>query len=657
MIENLLPFPIYESKEQQFRFRKNCIGEIEHSFRVPTYAIPSFCFKREKRLNRIGVFRIFDIKDNLVYLNDFTELFMRSAGDYDVIGYISNRIANDFYAHSTECSDPYNYLNWNLPCGKYYMILSEDGGNKHYYSEIFEVVDVAGITDNIELVRNPKFNNQLLDNWQVSTGWTVVSGKASYDGSSGGFLLSQILQNFSADAYHWYKFTITITDYDNGGNADYYLKAYCNGLDAVNAIFIDGNGTYTHYFRKVSRFIIQSCGSVSFGVTEVSIQKVVGNEEHLSILSVRTCKFPNSVLSSEKGVYPFISYFLFETWLLTPEYGEELTANENKNLEKIVSYARPYKRHKMATLTLPEPVADMLAQLNTFDLIEVNDGIKGDLFRQYSLLSPFKSRSIQSFNPKFEWVGQDCYMVADIAFDENIVAFDRCCDDLLGVVPCYKVSTSHLSIAVSADSVRKYYSITLDDSSNDLTGAMVRLTYGKVLNDDYVDCDDTWTGITTDIEIPFTTFAANGMKFYPSDFDTYKYAFKVVLKQVGCNISPLFSNCATSENCLTIRYASGCYTKQLVPVSPSVWHLTIDLDAVICTDGCTLQLWDSFNSVWVTVPAYWQLPNTLVQINGSQTIYPVISQLNISNITHVTKIRVMCGSDFSNDVPLALATC
>lgn len=538
MLQNYMLLPFYEQKEQQFRFRNNCQnGEEFHSFRVPNYTLPSFFFKRNKRAEVIQDFRVYDLDDNLIAtLNDLRHLHVVSSPNFDGYGYVPNRIENGLSTFSDpSAGGDQNYDNYLLPCGKYYILISEQSNTgKSYYSEIFEVVDSTPITDANELVLNGGFATDF-SGWLTSGTWSIAASKAVYAGGGGGFILDQIINNPDDDGIHFYRFSVTITNYNDSGDATRYLRIYCNGLDAMNSIFIRANGTYTFYFKKASRVIIQSFnGTVTFNVDDISIQRVVGAEEHVMLTLSKSCKFPNSI---DKANHNYFNNYLLDAVILEPEYGEERVENENGDIEKVLSFVRPFKRHKIEPMLQPEPVADALAQLNTFDIAEVYDGWKDNIFLLNSLLSELIIRSIQAFESKFEWQQGECYMLANIAFEENLALFDKCCDDTQEIAACLD-PTEEIIIAQEGVVDHPHYHISLVNTPTGLSGAMISLYYDKQLRSAFTDCASVPGGMTyTGISIPYDDFAADGIDFFVNDYTLYTYKFYVVATQIGCEDS------------------------------------------------------------------------------------------------------------------------
>lgn len=646
--------PIYENIEQQFRFRNNCqLGEEIHSFKVPNYMLPSFFFKREKRVNAIGLTRVYNINGTLAAAIPTADLLQVSSPEFDGIGYVPKRINNILAEFASVATNDEPYENYLLPCGKYYYELHETFNGRIYYSEVFEVVDKTILVDSNELVLNGGFDVDLA-NWVTSGSWAVTSGKAVYSGGGTSRLLAQTITDSGIDDIHFYQFTVTISNYNDSGDATRYLRAFCEWPHPTNSIYINGNGTYTFYFTGVHTVALQAFnGDVTFKIDNISIKKVVGAEEYVSMLLSQSCKFPNSI---QKEAYNFFNYFLFDAKILQPEYGEVLKEDENGDFEKTLSFVRPFKKHQMTPLLLPEPVADALAQLNTFDIVEIYDADRQDSFLLNSTKRLTQFRSIQSFETKFEWQENGCYMLSDISFEENLALFDKCCDDAQEVCPCFNAEQK-LQISVSFVAGR----FLIESLNGDGEGqepfegaecAMVRLSYTKGLLIDYVDCH-TLDGVyvSAGISVPYSEFLENGIAFYVNDADTTVYKFLLTASQVGCD-----DECESNLACAGGHYINsfdGCSAGDtFFAVIKSIIGVSTDGDA------CTMEFYDTNGSLW-RAPSSYSFGDVSAVADGASTKWPTFTTVVVPNTDTLTKVRLnFGGGNYSNAVSFStLAVC
>lgn len=601
MIQNNMLLPFYELKEQQFRFRNYCNnGEEPHSFRIPNYTLPSFFFKREKRSLDINYFYVYDLNDNLVVAMDGIYLHKVSSADFDGFGYVPNRIENalDVFADAAPGDSEFN--NYLLPCGRYYIKLSESDNIKSYYSEVFEVTDAPAITDKEELIVNGTFSGGLT-NWLTNGTWSVAAGQAVYAGGGGGYILSQPI-NTTDDDHHFYKVSFRINVYNDLGDATRYLRVYFNGLDALNSVVVKGNGTYTYYVKNVSQFYIQHLnGEVRFNIDDISCQKVVGHEKHVSLLLARDCKFPNSI---DKANYNYFNSYLLDALILAPEYGAVNKQDENGDFEKVFTYVRPFKTHQLSPMLLSEPVADALAQLNTFDITEIYDGIKNDIFRINSIERLTKFRSIQSFDVKIEWQQpNDCYMLANISFEENLSGWDKCCDDAQEILPCFDPDApadEFIQPEIEVTFVDGHFHISLINAPIGMGASYCELLYKKQATADFTDCDGIGSVDTlAAVSVPYSVFADAGIDFYIPDLAGFAYKFAVLFTQVGCPDVFAFSTSACHNPCIYFNAAvTGCYNISVVG-GHTVYSVESNLDLSICElGGITIELYNSNTSTW-----------------------------------------------------------
>lgn len=648
MIQNFMLFPFYESKDQQFRFRNYCAnGEEVHSFRVPKYSLPSFFFKREKRPLGIGYFYVYDINDQLIATIDpLVYLHTVSTAEYDGFGYVQNRIENGSATFPDPQEGTSNYDNYTLPCGKYYIRLEESNAQKKYYSEVFEVVESEAITDGQELVLNGSLKSNL-NNWTTDGSISIVAGfGAQYLGGATTSILNQIL-NPSSDGMHFYKVSFSINAW--GGGPTEYIRVHFNGFDEANSVYVTGIGTYTGYFKNVSKIEVHYYNAdVHFVISDISVQKIVGHENHIGLLSSRTCKYPNSI---NRAIHNYFNYFLLDAQILAPEYGEVIKEEENGDYEKVLSFSRPFKKHQLTPLLLPEPVADALAQLNTFDVVEIFDAFKKDSFILNSQDRLTKFRSIQQFETKIDWQEpNECYMLATVSFDENLTVFDKCCDDNEDAIECFEVGEGDGdSIVLSVTNAGDHFHIAKVSSIFALDAAFVTLYYKKESIRTYTDCESiAGANHQTGISMPWLEFVANGINYYAPDISTYAYSFFIVISQVGC---PETVTSAAVCPLPCSRIASAEFS--CLDGDPARWFIAVALDVSTCGETCFLEYYDTAIADWRPET---ESPTAIA--DGVHSHNTTFTTIEVPNPDTLTKIRLNfnSGAYYSNEVSFATLT-
>lgn len=653
MIQNYMLLPFYELKSQQFRFRDNCnYGEEVHSFRIPKHMLPAFFFKREKRAQGINYFYVYDLNDNIVATIDpSVNLQTISTAEYDGFGYVPNRIENGLDVFADNDPSDRNYNNFLLPCGKYYIKLSEADTIKSYYSEVFEVTDAAPITDQMELILNGSFDDDL-NNWLTNGTWVVGIGTVTYTGGGSGFILSQPI-NTVDDSHHFYKVSFVINAYNDSGDDTRYLRVYFNGDDALNSVVVKASGGYTYYVKNVSQLYIKHFnGEVTFGIHSISVQKIVGHEEHVSLLLASECKYPNSI---DKENFNYFNYFLLDALILEPQYAEVKKEEENGDFEKVLSFSRPFKTHQITPMLLPEPVADALAQLNTFDIAELYDGTKNDLFLLNSTEALTKFRSIQSFETSFEWQApRSCYMLANISFEENLSILNRCCDDADGVVECFDADAGEwIQPEIAVTFVDDHFHIALSNTPTGLEASFVELFFKRQLTEDYTNCDGVGTPSTVaGISVPYSEFAENGIDFYHPDRAGYVFKFMAFFGQIGCPDSFALSTEACQAPCMYINSIDGCYTSSVIG-GHTVYVVHADIDVNLCgDDDVIVELYNNDTSTWFE-PAV----NSYPLPEGASSPEFVFDDTNAAVPGDIHKIRLRKGGLTSNEVNVTFGFC
>jgi hypothetical protein len=393
-------------------------------------------------------------------------------------------------------------------------------------------------------------------------------------------------------------------------------------------------------------------GAITFGITHISVQKVVGHEKHVGMMLTRDCKYPNSI---DIDNFNYFNYFLFDALLNAPQYGEVLKQDENGNFENVASFARPFKKHQLSSMLLPEPVADALAQLNTFDQAEIYDGHKHDLFVRNSSSPAIVNRSIQIFETKMDWQNDaNCYTLAIVGFDENLNTWDSCCDDAGGVLPCFDPDgESFVQPAIEVTQEGTHFHIALSNTPVGMEGTMVQLLYSTQDVGDYTNCEGVPTpSQLAGIEMSYTDFAANGIDFYGGDLAGKVFKFSCYFTQVGCDSFALSTE-ACSEPCLYIIEATGwCYTRGDFPGGATIYDVTAPITIATCglTD-ITVELFSTAISDWFEPVVYtYPLPD------GSSTPHFDFDNFlsGIISPSDITKMRLKRGTVYSNEVVISL---
>lgn len=625
-------------------------GEEVHSFRIPGYMLPAFFFKREKRPQTIGYFYVYDLNDNLIATIDVARhLQVVTSADFDGFGYVQNRIENGQDVFPDNDPDDQNFKNYIFPCGKYYIRLEEADAVKKYYSEVFEVVNDAAVTDGNELVLNGTFGNSgtSLANWNTSGSVAAVPGfGAQYTGGATGSILSQVINGAQDNDNHFYKVSFIITGWNDLGDPTRYVRVHFNNDYVMNSVYVNTIGVYTYYLKNVSKIDIHTYnGEVTFSIGNISVQKIYGHENHVSLSVNRSCKFPNSIDSDN---YKYYNFFLFDARILAPEYGEVIKEDDNGDFEKVTSFVRPFKKHQLTPLLLPEPVMDGLAQLNTFDEVEIYDAINQNIFILNSTERLTKFRSIQQFETKTEWQGSDCYALATISFDENLALFDKCCDDDGGIIHCFDFDEPESMPVIEAEIVDGHFHISLTNTPA-LSAAFVSLFYKKQAIADYVDCDGiTENDTNTGIVIPFNDFAADGIDYFPPDLLGYAYKFYIIVSQIGC-VDTVTSAEVCPGVCFHLEVTDHCWIESDV-FGNTFWTIRTDINVNLCgATGIVVELYDEGGAVWFepTVNSY-PIPD------GASSPEFVFAD-TVATLSDVHKIRLKSGSNYSNEVTMVHA--
>lgn len=652
MIQNYMLLPFYESKEQQFRFRNNCQQDQElHTFRVPGYSVPSFFFKREKRPSSVDQMWVMDLNDNVVINIAGDHIHNIATADYDGIGYVHEKIQANNHLITSPAPGDLGYEDYILPCGKYYILIAESVTGKTYYSEIFEVVDDEAITDNQELVVNGTFNSNF-SNWLIDGPWTISSAKALVTSGVAGDYIKQTVNNANDDDMHFYKVSFDISSFIDLAGVTSYVRVFFNGdSDYMNSVVVKPpvqpfTGSYTFYVKNVSEIVVKIMqGNITFQIDNISVQKVTGHTDHVSMLLSKTCKFPNSIDSAN---YKYFNYFLLDALIAAPEYGEVLKEDENGDFEKTLSFVRPFKKYQIEPMLLPEPVADALAQLNTFDFVELYDGTKNDIFRLNSADPLTQFRSIQAFETKTEWQGSDCYMLATVSFEENLAVHDKCCDDSEDIIECFDKDDVDSQPVIAAEFDTDHFHISLENDPVGLSAAWVHLYFQKVSIVSYSDCESIGgTSTYSGISVLFTEFEANGIDFYVPDYEDFVYKFFIRVSQITCDTYDSEKVCAPCVDGVygTIFSADGCWHETdsgfmivsvYEPYTP--WEFIIG-----ACDEYVLEFFDTNGNVW-REPDEYAFAGTA----------PFFLESTVPDTSTLTKIRLNFGSGayYSNEVTI-----
>jgi hypothetical protein len=631
-------FPIYEEISHQFRFRENYSKTETHTIKVPNFTLPSFFFTREKRSNEIEYFEILDLNNTVVATINVSYLQMITSATYDGFGYACKVIKRE------EDFEDSGYNNFVLPCGFYYIKLTEKFNGHRYYSEIFEAIEPNDLNVKLggNLVSNSSFNTDFHD-WLTIGSWSIISGVATYAGGGGGYILRQPLSNVPANKNRFYSISFTISSFTPSPGA--YLRIYTNGLDGVNSVKVEANGEYIFYTNKASDIIIQQIdGAVTFGIDDISVNEILGYDGYVSLILGKDCKFPNSVNPDNFYYYNLI---LLDTYLLEPQYGEDSTENENGVNEKVLSFVRAYKKWAFNSLLLPEFMVDGMAQLNTFDVAEINSGATQMWYYRNSEMEPERVKSIQNFDVNPEWQPLSCYALVNVSFEETLSLKSNCCDDASDIISCPDLETE-VVIEISQDAANNRFHITLSNSPTGLNGSYVVLQYQATPVDDYVDCDTGLSPSSSTISKPFVEFAADGIYFYANDMFETIYRFRLVAQQIGCPDSILSNTVCAIKPALILNSITETGLGANCPAN------TIRTDSSIALyTGVMLQFFINDGSTgWITVTAPGSvLPSVADGVQVADGIFPY-------SIFLVTKARLIADDGtLSNELPYSGYNC
>lgn len=518
-------FPIYDTIDKQFRNRINCQDSDLSSFIYPGYYLPAFFFMRPKRPDTISSLKIFDINGTQVAVIAASRLHIVTTAMYDGIGYTGGILRNESTINANG-----RYINETLPCGVYYYELTEANTGKKYYSEVWRVVDNAVATSEDEHVINGTFLATMAA-WTTTGTWGVSGGVANYTGGIVGndvVLYQPISAGYSPLGY---QVSFTITNYSSVGPANYLQVRTVSG-NTSQSILVTGNGTYTFYVDRLECIEVYLYGfSFNFSIDNISAKMISGLEGIVTIYLANRCKVPNNI----DDRYFYYNVLMLDALVIEPEYGEELKQEENGDIEKVNSFVRAFKRHRIDPMLLSEPVTDAISQLNAFDTGGIHDGGRDIFYQLFSDTPDYVRRNVSNFESSFEWQEGQCYCIVRTFFDENLAIKDKCCDSNTDIEPCFDGDTE-IEIALSLNCDTKIFNIYQSNTPTGLGGAFVKLYYKKIANDDYEgNCGFAATVLYSGINIPYAEFIANGIDFYAADAADYVYAFYVQLTQIGCD--------------------------------------------------------------------------------------------------------------------------
>lgn len=631
--------PIYENLSKQFRFRINCIGSDLHTFNYPNYYLPAFFFMRDKRPYGIVALKVLDINGVQVASIDIDRLHIVTTSAYDAIGYTGGVLRNEGTLNAYG-----RYINELLPCGIYYYELTEDGTGNKYYSEIWKVTDKAMVPLADELIKNGTFSVSMAA-WTTYGTWGVTSGVANYTGGVNNDVV--LYQPISAGEYSPMGYIVQFTISNWGGVATTeYLQVRTVSGSTSESVLVTGNGTYTFYTNTAECLEVRLYGfSFNFSIDNISVKAARGVEDMVTIYLSNSCKLPNSIDSN----YKYYNILLLDALILEPEYGEELKQEENGDIEKVNSYVRAFKRHRIDPLLLSEPVVNAIAQLNTFDIAGVHDGGRDITYEVNSMRPSYIRPSIMNFDASYEWQDMQCYCYVRILFDENLAIKDKCCDSNSDIEPCFD-NDEDVNLALSLNCASKTFTISLANNPTSYAGAFIRLYYKKIANADYPDnCGFAATVYDTGIWIPFSEFAANGADFYAADADDYVYAFSAQLNQIGCDGLKGSNTVCRPTTGLVLDFTSAeCFGET------TSTQITFYATIPVGFGTVYFDLYNSVTSTWVT-----QFSTTN---NGSNTVLLNGICVSGANYTKMRLHEVTPGGNsdcdrYSNEVNISLPDC
>ena len=158
------------------------------------------------------------------------------------------------------------------------QILSSNLVQNGDFSEegVQEVSNGSFSQEGSELVTNGDFATD--SDWTLETGWSISSGKASYDGIAN---VQNIRQDIAFQSGKTYKITFNISDVDESGGkqAFFALWTISNGSETIFNYTKFNNGTYTFYYTSSNGSIIyfnalNSSNGGSFSIDNVSVKEV-----------------------------------------------------------------------------------------------------------------------------------------------------------------------------------------------------------------------------------------------------------------------------------------------------------------------------------------------------------------------------------------------
>lgn len=635
MIQNHLFLPIYEDLQQQNRYRPNCENRDIHTFICPNYTLPGFFFTRPKSITQVDDVVIRDLNGNLVATLPVEQLHTIATANYDGIGYTPQVIRR----LEDETID--GYENWTLPCGLYYIEITETlypNYGKKYYSELFRVVDADAITDGEELVFNGKFIGGSLSGWATNGTWDASTGKAVYSGGGGGYLLDQTI-SYTPDKLHLYRIEFTISNFTTVSGTP-YLRVYSNGLNTRDNVKVSGNGTYVFYVNDVSRVLLQMfTGSATFAIDNISIQKIVGWDGYVGITAAKTCTFPNSDDGSgyegQSTRLLFYNNLLLDAKILAPQYGEDRTENETGNLENILTFVRAYKLHAVTPLQLPEAVVDAVHQLNTCNYVQIHNSESAQTWQLASTDdsgSNLRPRTFVAFSFSNEWQPGQCYALSQLVFEENLSVKSKCCD-VAEAVTCFDEATE-IEVVVTGTSTG--IQITLGNTPTGMDGAMV---LPIILRG--ADCDNAFEAVNypPDSAVTWAEFAENGIFFTEEGFTDYVYTVGLLITQFGCD-----SQIETDEVC------SDEWLLEIISVNDSCDG---DDNAVIAAINIQNYNTITYIEFWNSGTSTWEHP-TLV-VDGSNEFNLTLAGAGASYTK--ARLRNISTGNLSAEVSISLSVC
>lgn len=527
MIKNYATLPIYDSKDLQFRFRPNCEGQFNDCYVLPNNFLPPFAFRRDKYWEGITALEIFDLNDTLVYnYPDLNTILTLPVGELD---YFINPITPlpSYFGFGND-GVPGEYK--KLSCGYRYIKIT--CGTKVYYSEVFRYIEPEFVLGNDEKVINGQFSNAL-GNWTLTGIWfTDGTGYAQLTVATSGVVMEQAFENTKPFIY---EIQFTISDIASAGSP------LLSVITESGRLLVNANGIYRFYSTDLRSLTVDTTNT-TFKISDISARPVLAlndtNEsgmysELVQMIFYRKCRGVNQIEYTDDEdlqVTPEFYDFLFlYAKILAPAYGEEIIAAENRNIEKINTFARSWKKHELSPMMLPEHIIDTLAQVNTFNNVWIGEKLTGKLYQYTDDEFPL---SINEFEFNNEWAEGECYGICTLSFIETTDIKRDCCNSVERNICGSFPEALEIENANPANSNFRLVSTTPDALPDNAWVELFSVEHAG-------DCDSAPPFISTGNIITGQEFNENGISAYlPAGVPT---CFYVGVYYLNCD-TPIVSN-------------------------------------------------------------------------------------------------------------------